>query len=304
MKLVTFSHGGSTRIGKMVDGQVLDLSIVCPGLPVDMRGLLEAGEEALDPVRAAAPAPAALLSLDAVTLRAPVPAPSKYLAIGMNYRDHIEEAARKGIRTPETQIWFNKQVSCVGGPYDDVHLPVISTLLDYEVELCVVIGKTCRHVSEEDALSVVAGYMVANDYSVRDVQWASPTWTLGKSFDTHGPVGPWLVTADEVADPQSLRLRLLVNGEVRQDNSTSLMLYGVRQQIAHLTRILTLRPGDLIATGTPMGVAAGMEPARYLKVGDVVRAEIEGLGHLENRVVAEPVDRDTPEANRAERWKP
>jgi 2-keto-4-pentenoate hydratase/2-oxohepta-3-ene-1,7-dioic acid hydratase in catechol pathway len=288
MKLVSFLHQERRRIGRLFDDQVLDLSVACPGLPTDLRGLLAAGDDAMAQVRAAEPVAHAMIPLAAVRLLAPVPDPSKYLAIGMNYRDHIEESARKGIKTPETQIWFNKQVSCVCGPLDPVHKPAISDLLDYEIELCVVIGRTCRHVSEADALSVVAGYMVANDFSVRDVQWASPTWTLGKSFDTHGPVGPWLVTADEVPDPQALRMRLLVNGEVRQDASTALMLYGVRQQIAHLTRIMTLYPGDLIATGTPMGVAAGLQPPRYLAVGDVVRAEIEGLGHLENRVIDEP----------------
>lgn len=288
MKLVSFSHQGRSRIGKLMDQQLIDLSVACPGLPRDMRALLGAGASALEEVRSVRLDSAALIQLDAVKLQAPIRDPSKFLAIGMNYRDHIEESARKGIKTPETQIWFNKQVSCVNGPYDPVYLPAISSMLDYEVELCVVIGQRCRHVSEDDALSVVAGYTIANDFSVRDVQWKSPTWTLGKSFDTHGPVGPWLVTADEVLDPQALSLRLLVNGEVRQDNKTSLMLYGVRQQIAHLTQIMTLEPGDLIATGTPMGVAAGMQPPVYLKVGDVVRAEIEGLGFIENRVVAEP----------------
>jgi 2-keto-4-pentenoate hydratase/2-oxohepta-3-ene-1,7-dioic acid hydratase in catechol pathway len=290
MKLVTFTHQGVTRIGKVVDRQVLDLSRALPSLPRTMRELLALGPSALDAVRHAAAAHDSLLPLDGVALEAPVPDPRKFLAIGMNYRDHIEESARKGIRAPETQIWFNKQVSCVHGPYAAVHRPRLSAMLDYEVELCVVIGQRCRLVSEADALSVVAGYTIANDFSVRDVQWASPTWTLGKSFDTHGPIGPWLVTADEVPDPQSLRLRLTVNGELRQDNSTALMLYGVRQQIAHLSRIMTLEPGDLLATGTPMGVGAGREPPVYLKAGDVVRAEITGLGHLENRVIDEPVD--------------
>lgn len=288
MRLVSFPHQGRSRIGKLIGDQVLDLSVACAHLPREMRALLEAGAPALADVRTAHAHPAAMLSLDSIQLEAPVRNPSKFLAIGMNYRDHIEESARKGIKTPETQIWFNKQVSCVNGPYDPVHLPAISDMLDYEVELCVVIGQRCRHVSEADALSVVAGYTITNDFSVRDVQWKSPTWTLGKSFDTHGPVGPWLVTADEVRDPQKLHVKLTVNGEIRQDNKTSLMVYGVRQQIAHLAQIMTLEPGDLIATGTPMGVAAGMQPPAYLKVGDVVRAEIEGLGFIENRVVAEP----------------
>lgn len=286
MKLVTFTQNGATRIGKLVGDKVLDLAAALPQLPRDMRSLLAQGEPALNLVRRAEPVPSALLPLDAVKLEAPVPNPSKYLAIGMNYADHIEESLRKGIKAPEVQLWFNKQVSCVNGPYDPVVMPTMSDMLDYELELCVVIGKRCRNVSVEDAPSVIAGYMVANDVSVRDVQWRSPTWTVGKSFDTHGPVGPWLVTADEIADPHALNMRLTVNGEERQKNSTSKMVNNIYQQIAHLTEVMTLEPGDLIATGTPMGVAAGMEPPRYLKVGDVVRAEIDQLGFIENKVVA------------------
>lgn len=287
MKLVTFTHAGSTRIGKLEGQQVIDLSVACPQLPRDMRSFLQQGAAAMALARAAEPVAGAALALAEVKLEAPVPHPSKYLAIGMNYRDHVEESARKGIKTPETQIWFNKQVSCVTGPYDPVQLPAMSDMLDYEVELCVVIGQTCKNVPLEQARSVIAGYMVANDYSVRDVQWASPTWTLGKSFDTHGPVGPWLVTADEVADPHALHMQLWVNGELRQDNYTGLMVYNIDQQIAHLSQIMTLEAGDIIATGTPMGVAAGMTPPRYLKAGDVVRAEIAQLGAIENTIVAQ-----------------
>lgn len=286
MKLVTFTHSGRTRIGKVEGDQIIDLSIAQPSLPQDMLSLLQQGGAAMEKVRDAKASPEAVLALADVKLEAPVQNPSKYLAIGMNYRDHVEESARKGIKTPETQIWFNKQVSCVTGPFDPVEMPRISEMLDYEVELCVVIGKTCKDVSIEDAPSVIAGYMVANDVSVRDIQWASPTWTLGKSFDTHGPVGPWLVTADEISNPHSLHMLLTVNGEERQNNTTSLMVYNIYQQIAHLTQIMTLQPGDLIATGTPMGVAAGMNPPKYLKVGDVIRAEIEGVGVIENKVVA------------------
>lgn len=286
MKLVTFTHAGRTRIGKLEGDEVVDLSIAQPELPQDMLTFLQQGDAAMAKAREAKPVPGALIALADVRLEAPVPNPSKYLAIGMNYRDHVEESARKGIKTPETQIWFNKQVSCITGPFDPLEKPAISDMLDYEVELCVVIGKACKNVSIEDAASVIAGYMVANDVSVRDVQWKSPTWTLGKSFDTHGPIGPWLVTADEIADPHALRVLLTVNGEERQNNSTSLMVYNIFQQIAHLTQIMTLQPGDLIATGTPMGVAAGMETPRYLKVGDVVRAEIEGIGAIENTVIA------------------
>lgn len=286
MKLITFTHAGSTRIGRIDGDMVLDLSIAQPDLPLDMLSFLKQGIETMDKARAAKSSSEALIALADVKLEAPVPNPSKYLAIGMNYRDHVEESARKGIKTPETQIWFNKQVSCITGPFDPIEMPTISDMLDYEVELCVVIGKTCKDVSLADASSVIAGYMVANDVSVRDVQWKSPTWTLGKSFDTHGPVGPWLLTADEVADPHNLRMTLTVNGEERQNNTTSLMVYNIYQQIVHLTQIMTLQPGDLIATGTPMGVAAGMNPPVYLKVGDVIRAEIEGVGVIENTVVS------------------
>lgn len=286
MKLVTFTHNGATRIGKLVGDQVLDLAAALPQLPRDMRSLLAEGEPALALVHAAEPVPSAMLPLADVKLEAPVPNPSKYLAIGMNYADHIEESLRKGIKTPDVQLWFNKQVSCITGPYDPVVMPSMSDMLDYELELCVVIGKRCRNVSVADAPAVIAGYMVANDVSVRDVQWRSPTWTVGKSFDTHGPVGPWLVTADEIADPHALNMRLTVNGEERQNNNTSKMVNNIYQQIAHLTEVMTLEPGDLIATGTPMGVAAGMTPPRYLKVGDVVRAEIDHLGFIENKVTA------------------
>jgi len=286
MKLVTFTHSGSTRLGKVLGDRVADISIACPGLPRDMRSLLAMGESAMAQLRQINDAGNAL-KLSEIKLEAPIGNPSKFLAIGMNYADHVEEAARKGIKAPDTQVWFNKQVSCITGPFDPVVKPKISDMLDYEIELCVVIGKRCKNVKAEDALGVVAGYMVTNDVSVRDVQWASPTWTLGKSFDTHGPIGPWIVTPDEIADPHKLRMRLTVNGEERQNNFTGLMVYNICQQIAHLTSIMTLEPGDLIATGTPMGVGAAMDPVGYLKVGDVVRAEIEGIGGIENTVVNE-----------------
>ncbi|WP_424192008.1 fumarylacetoacetate hydrolase family protein [Ampullimonas aquatilis] len=285
MKLVTFTHAGRTRIGRVDGNMIVDFSVAQKLIPMDMLSFLKLGGVAMTMAREAKSSIEALIPLSEVKLEAPIPNPSKYLAIGMNYRDHVEESARKGIKTPETQIWFNKQVSCITGPFDSIEMPRISEMLDYEVELCVVIGKICKNVAWEDAHSVIAGYMVANDVSVRDVQWASPTWTLGKSFDTHGPVGPWLVTTDEIPDPHNLHILLTVNGEERQNNTTSLMVYNIYQQIAHLTQIMTLQPGDLIATGTPMGVAAGMSTPKYLKVGDVIRAEIEGIGVIENKVI-------------------
>ena len=222
-------------------------------------------------------------------LLAPVPNPSKYLALGMNYRKHVEEATKVGVKTPSTQVWFNKQVSCINGPDGDVHLPRVSDKLDYEVELCVVIGQRCRHVKREDALSVIAGFMVCNDVSVRDWQLAVPTMTVGKSFDTTGPTGPWIVTPDEIADLDALRLRLWVNDQLRQDDVVGSMIHTIADQIAYLSTAFTLEPGDLLATGTPSGVGVAMEPQSFLKVGDVMRAQIDGLGTLVNRVVVEPM---------------
>ncbi|MEU6606344.1 fumarylacetoacetate hydrolase family protein [Streptomyces shenzhenensis] len=221
-----------------------------------------------------------------VVLDAPVDDPQKYLGIGMNYREHAEEARQAGIPVPTNQMWFNKQVSCIVGPHADVMKPDLSDELDYEIELGVVIGRRCKHVTAEDARSVIAGYLVVNDVSVRDwLQKRSPTFTLGKSFDTHGPIGPWLTTDDEIPDPLALRMTLTVNGEVRQDWPTSDMIYDIYEQIAYLSQVFTLMPGDILATGTPSGIGAPTK--NFLRAGDVVRAEIQGLGALENHIVAE-----------------
>jgi 2-keto-4-pentenoate hydratase/2-oxohepta-3-ene-1,7-dioic acid hydratase in catechol pathway len=163
--------------------------------------------------------------------------------------------------------------------------PSVAERLDYEAELAVVIGQRCRRVSAANALSVVAGYMVTNDVTARDWQFRTPTWTLGKSFDTHGPMGPWLTTADEIANPQALAIKLWVNGELRQDSTTEEMIYRIGEQIEYLSTVMTLEPGDIIATGTPAGVGIAMKPPQFLQVGDIVRTEIEGLGFIENKVV-------------------
>jgi len=223
-----------------------------------------------------------------VTLLNPIDDPQKVLAIGMNYKEHAAEAAAAGIPTPTSQLWFNKQISSLNDPYGDIVKPAISDALDYEVELGVVIGTRCRRVSREDARGVIAGYVVGNDVSVRDwLQKKSPTFILGKGWDTHGPLGPWLTTDDEVDDPHALRMRLTVNGEVRQDHVTDDMIYDVYEQIEYLTTVMTLMPGDVLLTGTPQGI--GAPTGSFLKVGDVVRAEIDGLGHIENRVIADDI---------------
>ena len=281
MKLCRFGLGGRVRIGKVVGDHLVDLSGIA-GVGASMRQLL-ADLPALRGALEAAEGPA--VALAGVRLEAPIADPQKYLAIGMNYQQHAEEAAAKGIAIPTSQLWFNKQVSCVNGPAGDVVLPLVSDAVDYEAELGVVIGTRCRNVPEADALGVVAGYLVCNDVSARDWQMRSPTFTLGKSFDTHGPIGPWITTADEVADPQALVLHLSVNGEERQRTGTGDMIYSIRQQIAYLSQVMTLEPGDLLATGTPAGV--GMRDGRFLKDGDLVRVEVDGLGAIENRFVAE-----------------
>jgi 2-keto-4-pentenoate hydratase/2-oxohepta-3-ene-1,7-dioic acid hydratase in catechol pathway len=224
--------------------------------------------------------------LEDVRLLAPV-RPRKYLAIGLNYSDHIAES---GMEAPEFPIFFNKQATCIIGPGDEVHMPRVSKLLDYEGELAIVIGERCRHVPEERAQEVIAGYTIANDVSVRDWQLRTPTMTMGKSFDTHGPLGPFVVTADELGDPHSLAIKTWVNDELRQDGNTREMIFDCFQQIAHLSQAFTLEPGDVIATGTPAGIGAVRQPfpEGLLKVGDNVRVEIEGVGVLENTVVDEP----------------
>ena len=288
MKLITYAHQGHITIGKLVGQTVIDLHATDASLPTTMLALLQAGPAMMDRVHAIATEHAATVPLADVQLLAPVPNPGTYLAIGMNYSKHVAEAVEAGFKIPDVQVWFNKQVACINGPFGDVHMPTVSDKLDYEVELCVVIGKRCRNVKAENARSVIAGYMVCNDVTVRDWQIRSPTMTIGKSFNTTGPIGPWLITDDEIADPHDLTVRMFVNGELRQQESTGGMVYNIWQQIEHLSTAFTLEPGDLIATGTPSGVGIAMKPPRFLKVGDVMRAEITGIGHIENRVIADP----------------
>jgi 2-keto-4-pentenoate hydratase/2-oxohepta-3-ene-1,7-dioic acid hydratase in catechol pathway len=283
MRLITFTHDGRTRIGQVVGDEVRDVSAVAT-LPADMIGLLTAGAAGLDAVRRATER-APRLPLAGVRLHAPVPAPRTYLGIGLNYADHIAESGRP---KPEFPTFFNKQTACVTGPYDPIHLPRVSRALDYEGELAFVIGRRARHVPAARAHEVIAGYLVANDVSVRDWQFKAPTMTLGKSFDTHGPLGPWLTTADEMPDPHGLELRTWVNGELRQHANTRQLIFSCFDQVAVLSTVFTLQPGDVITTGTPSGVGGAMQPPKFLRAGDVVRIEVDGLGHIENTVVPEP----------------
>ncbi|KRC51635.1 5-carboxymethyl-2-hydroxymuconate isomerase [Leifsonia sp. Root227] len=284
MRLARYCAGTEDRVrlGRVDGDTVTDLSGV-RGIGSSLKAILPTLQE-LEPAILAAEGDTHALA--EVTLLPPVDDPQKFLGIGMNYREHAAEAALAGIPTPTSQLWFNKQVSCIVGPFDDVVKPDVSDQLDYEVELGVVIGRRCKNVAVEDARSVIAGYVVLNDVSVRDwLQKRSPTFTLGKSFDTHGPIGPWLTTDDEIADPLALRMTLTVNGEVRQDHVTDDMIYDIYEQIAYLTQVMTLLPGDILATGTPQGI--GAPTGNFLRVGDVVAAGIDGLGGIENRIVAE-----------------
>ena len=282
MRLAVFSHAGSTRLGVVLEEEVADLAAVAPGLPRDLLPVLEAGAEALAALgRAAQRAPR--LPLAAVRLRAPIARPPKFLGIGLNYADH---AAETGRQAPSFPVFFNKQSTCIAGPFDPIVRPRVSTHLDYEGELGFVIGRRCRAVPRDRAAEVIAGYLVVNDVSVRDWQAKAPTMTLGKSWDTHGPIGPWLVTADALDDPHGLALRTWVNGELRQDSNTRQMLVDCFAQVELLSTVCTLEPGDIVTTGTPAGV--GVATGRFLAAGDVVRIEIEGIGAIENRVVDEP----------------
>jgi 2-keto-4-pentenoate hydratase/2-oxohepta-3-ene-1,7-dioic acid hydratase in catechol pathway len=287
MRLVTMSIDGLARTGLVVGDDVVDLSDPAVGLPVSLVDLLALGVDARPGLARAARMSASRRPLAHVRLLAPVPRPPAFLGIARNYGDHIREV---GGERPEAQTWFTKLSSCVVGPGEPIEVPRASTMVDYEGELGVVIGTRCRHVPEARALDVVAGYTVVNDVSVRDWQRRTPTMTVGKSFDTHGPMGPWVVTADEVPDPQALRVRTWVDGDLRQDGTTSDMVFTCAEMIAHLTEAMTLEPGTVLATGTPAGVGAASDPPRWLVPGDVVTVAVDGVGELTNPVVREPVD--------------
>jgi len=266
-----------------------------PGL-IDADGVLRDLSRKVDDIDAEALSPMSLSGLRKLDVRrlpvvkgrprlgACVATPSKFVAIGLNYTDHAKET---GAPIPEAPVVFFKTPTCIVGANDNVMVPADSTQLDWEVELGVVIGRTARYVAEKDALRYVAGYCIVNDVSERDFQLkrSGTQWGKGKGCDTFGPTGPWLVTSDEVKDPQALDMWLDVNGERRQTGNTRTMIFSVAQVVADVSRYMTLLPGDLITTGTPPGVALGMKPPQWLKAGDVVTLGIEGLGEQRQRIV-------------------
>ena len=285
MKLVTFSRDGTMRTGAVADdGGIVDLHTADESIPGTMIELLAAGDAMIERARAAIASGNARLDASSVTLEAPVPRPGKALAIGLNYRDHASET---GQELPKYPIVFSKVTTCIVGPGVAIERPPESTMIDWEGELCFVIGKRGRRIVAADALDYVAGYMNGNDISVRDWQGHAATWTMGKGFDTHGPTGPWLVTRDEI-DPSDLDIRTLVNGEEVQHSNTNQLIFDVPAIIEYLSAAFTLEPGDIVFTGTPSGVGVARNPRRFLKHGDVVRVEIAGLGALENPVVDGP----------------
>ncbi|MEL4068575.1 fumarylacetoacetate hydrolase family protein [Ochrobactrum sp. GPK 3] len=280
MKFLRYGEAGQEKPGILdADGAIRDLSAQVS----DLSG--------------AALAPDALAKLGAVDVNSLpkvegnprlgpcVAGTGKFICIGLNYADH---AAESGMAVPPEPVIFMKATSAIVGPNDDVLIPRGSEKTDWEVELGIVIGKTAKYVSEDDALDYVAGYCTLHDVSERAFQIErSGQWTKGKSCDTFGPTGPWLVTKDEVADPQNLKMWLTLNGETMQDGSTKTMVYGVRYLVSYLSQFMSLQPGDIISTGTPPGVGMGMKPPRYLKAGDVVELGIEGLGTQKQNVRAD-----------------
>lgn len=279
MKLATFEAGAAPQLGAVTGDRIVPLNAAAPGLPSDMISLIAAWPQAEGEVRRLAEAGVGALPLPAVHLLAPIRRPGKIMAIGLNYADHIAES---NLGTPEHQVWFSKASTAANGPYDPIQVPKVSQALDYEAELVAVIGQGGRHIGRDAAASAIFGYCCGNDATERAWQHRTPQWALGKSFDTHAPFGPWITTADQVPDPHALGVRCLVNGEVRQDSNTRHLVFNVWDQIAHLSKAMTLEPGDLIFTGTPGGIGAAMKPMCFLKDGDRVRVEIDGLGALDN----------------------
>lgn len=285
MKLATFTITGSApQLGVINDDGVVQLSKYIDNAPADMIGLIGSWSSFKETLEKLAVSAKADFPLSKVTLLAPIPRPPKILGIGLNYADHLAES---GMEKPADQLWFAKIPTSANGPYAPIELPHVSEQLDYEAELAFVVGRRCRHVSRDNAHEVIFGYCASNDVSVRDWQVRTSQFTLGKSFDTHAPFGPWIVTAAEIADPHALAIRCFVNGEKRQESNTAQLIFNCYEQIEHLSKVMTLEPGDVILTGTPGGVGVAHKPPRWLRAGDRVRVEIEGIGAIENVVQAE-----------------
>ena len=287
MKLVTYTNSDISAIGAQVEEQIIPFSNDS-SLPNEMIAFLEGGEANIAKAKEVIAKADNSIPLSSVTLLSPILNPQKILAVGLNYADHIEETK---MEKPKIPMIFNKQSSSVVGDQAPVHLPKVSEALDYEAEMAFVIGKKCRHVSKEDAPSAIAGLTICNDISVRDWQIASPTFTMGKSFDTHCPLGPCLVTMDEIGDPHNLSIKLFMNGEEKQNSNTKELVFNCFDLVEHLSKAFTLMPGDIIPTGTPGGVLAMDAMAGkvgWLVEGDEMVIELEKVGKLTNKIINEP----------------
>lgn len=292
MRLVTYCANGDWQAGVERDGLVASIASLGAEQP-SVKALLAAGRSAVDAVleRAASAfdgGSADLISVQSVELGPPVPDPDKIICLGLNYREHAAEA---NMEIPEVPVLFAKFRNSLVGPYGDIVLPRVSEKIDYEAELAVIVGRVAKDVSEDEALDYVAGYACFNDVSARDVQARTSQWTAGKAIDTFAPMGPGLVPAAEIPDVQQLMVSARVNGEVLQDESTAEMIFTVADTIAFISSLMTLVPGDIIATGTPSGVGFKRTPPIYLRAGDTVEIEIEKIGTIRNNVVA-PVSRE------------
>ena len=296
MKLVTFllkEDPNIIRIGVIDNKKIIDFHL--SSLPDDMISFINLGKDGLNQAKKLIASSNNSYNFEEIVIKAPIKMPNKILAVGLNYKKHVDEAKEvTGHHSENVELQeqypniFNKQNSSVNDPYGDVHRPNESDWLDYEGELGIIIGKECRHVSYENAQECIYGFTIVNDFSIRDWQFRGPphTLTMGKSWDTHCPFGPYIVTSDEIKDPHNLKLKTYVNNERRQNSNTNLMIYDCFTLIEYLSTAFTLMPGDLIATGTPEGVA--LTTQNWLKPGDIVKVEIEKLGFIENKIIQEP----------------
>jgi 2-keto-4-pentenoate hydratase/2-oxohepta-3-ene-1,7-dioic acid hydratase in catechol pathway len=283
MKLVNFLSKSEKYIGALLDDGVCSFKSISDKYSMSMLEFIEQIDELSPEVSKFINSNPEVIPLSEIEFLPIIERPGKVLAVGLNYKDHAKET---GMDLPKVPMIFTKQSTSVLGHQGEIHKPKVSDAVDYEGEMAFVIGKKCRHVSKEEALDVIAGVTICNDVSVRDWQIASPTFTMGKSFDTHCPIGPYIVTMDEISDIHNLKIKTYVNDELRQDSCTDQLIFDCFDLIEHITKAFTLEPGDIIATGTSSGV--GVVLGKYLVPNDVVRIELENVGTLENKVVLEP----------------
>lgn len=283
MRFITYSHAGRVQPGIAIDEAVVSLAHIGPNL----LSLIQMGPQAIVEAKKVIAGNAGRIPLAQVTLLAPIPRPPKnIICVGRNYAEHAEEFARTRSEPAGPPTIFTKAPTTVNSPFGDILAdPDVSAEVDWEVELAVVIGKPGRKISRAEALNYVFGYTVLNDVTARDLQHRTSQWHIGKSVDGYCPMGPWIVTRDEIADPQNLNLTSRVNGVVKQQGNTRDMLYDVGTIIENVSRVMTLEPGDIIATGTPSGVGFARKPPEYLRPGDVVESEVEKIGTMRNKVV-------------------